>query len=330
VNTKLKLTLACTEADQTRDLTQGTVEAEGIELTYLPLGIPEMFHRFIANREFDVSECSFGRYLALRAQGDTSLIALPVFLSRIFRHSAIFVRRDGPIKRPEDLRDRRIGIPDWSQTAVIYIRGALAHEYGVGIDAATWVVGGVDRPSRAEYAEVPAFAGVRVENVRDRSLDALLAAGEIDAIGCADPPASFHDGDANVVRLIADYRTVEAAYFRKTGIFPIMHVLALQTKVLDAHPWVGRSLFKAFTEAKRRSLARFANDSVACYPMPWVTALLADARHELGGDWWPYGLEPNRRTLDAFVTFAHEQGVTPRRVAPEELFPKSLLTVTED
>ena len=303
MNTKLKLTLACTEADQTRDLTQGSVEAEGIELTYLPLDIPEMFHRFIDNREFDVSECSFGRYLTLRAQGDTSLTALPVFLSRIFRHSAIFVRRDGPVKRPEDLRGRRVGIPDRSQTAVIYIRGLLAHEYGVGLDDVTWVV---DRVS---------------------TLDPMLAAGEIDAIGCADPPASFHQPDGQTVRLIQDYRTAEAASFRNTGVFPIMHVLVLQTPVLDAHPWVARSLFKAFSEAKRRSLARFANNSVACYPLPWVPAILDDARRELGDDWWPYGLEPNRRTLEAFLSFAHEQGVTARKMVPEKLFAPTVLDV---
>lgn len=329
MNSRLQLTLACTEADQTRDLTQGLVEAEGIDLTYLPLGIPEMFHRFIVNREFDASECSFGRYLALRAQGDTSLTALPVFLSRIFRHSAIFVRSDRSIKRPEDLRGRRVGIPDWSQTAVIYIRGLLSHEYGVGLDAVRWVVGGVDRPSRAEFAEMQPPAGVQVESARDRSLDELLAAGEIDAIGCADPPASFHRGDGKTVRLIQDYRSVEAASFRKTGVFPIMHVLVLQTKVLDAHPWVARSLFKAFSEAKRRALTRFANNSVACYPLPWVPAILEDARRALGEDWWPYGLEPNRRTLEAFVSFAHEQGVTPRRLEPEGLFARSALGVKD-
>jgi 4,5-dihydroxyphthalate decarboxylase len=286
-----------------------------------------MFHRFIVNREFDASECSFGRYLALRVQGDTSLTALPVFLSRIFRHSAIFVRSDGAVKRPEELRGRRVGIPDWSQTAVIYIRGLLAHEYGLGLGDVRWVVGGVERPSRAEYAEMQPPAGVQVEHVRDRSLDDLLAAGEIDAIGCADPPPSFHQPGAKTVRLIADYRAVEAASFRKTGVFPIMHALVLQTKVLDAHPWVARSLFKAFSEAKRRALTRFANNSVACYPLPWVPAILEDARRELGEDWWPYGVEPNRRTLEAFVTFAHEQGVTSRRMRPEELFATQLLDV---
>jgi 4,5-dihydroxyphthalate decarboxylase len=326
VNTRLKLTLACTEADQTRDLTQGTLEAEGIELAYLPLGIPEMFHRFIVNREFDVSECSFGRYLALRAQGDTSLSALPVFLSRIFRQSALFVKRGSAIRKPEDLRGRRIGIPDWAQTAVIYARGFLAHEYGVGIDAATWVIGGVSAPALGELVDVRAPAGAKVECVRDRSLDAMLQAGEIDALITASPPPSFEQSNPPpVVRLFEDYRPVEAAYFRKTGVFPIMHVLAMQTKVLDEHPWVARSLCKAFEEAKRRSLKRFENASVACFPLPWVPALLEDARRELGGDWWPYGLEANRPTLGAFVTYAHEQGVTSRRLTPDELFPEMVL-----
>jgi len=297
----LKLTLACTDADQTRDFTRGPVEAEGIEITYLALDIPEMFHRFYVNREFDVSEASFGRYITLRSQGDTSFTALPVFASRIFRHSAIFVRRDGPVRRPEDLRGRRVGIPSVSQTAVIYIRGLLVHEYGVPLDAVQWVEDDVS------------------------ALDPQLLAGEIDALACADPPASFHQPGSGVVRLIDDYRAVEVASFRKTGVFPIMHVIAMRSEILDAHPWAARSLYKAFEEAKRGSLTRFANASVACFPLPWVPALLDDARNALGPDWWPYGLEPNRTTLEAFLGFAFEQGVLARRLTPEELFPASLL-----
>lgn len=300
MKTRLQLTLACTEADQTRDFTQGLIEAEGIDITYLPLPIPEMFRRFLDGHEFDVSECSFGRYLGLRSRGDHSITALPVFASRIFRHSAIFVRRGSDVRCPEDMRGRRVGLPDFTQTAVIYVRGLLAHEYGVGLDAIDWVVG-----------PVPV-------------LDAMLLSGEIDALATADPPPSFRRTGSEIVRLFEDYRPIEAAYYRKTGIFPIMHVIALRSEILDAHPWVARSLFKAFEEAKRRSLQRFENASVACYPMPWVPAIAEDARRAMGDDWWPYGLEPNRATLNAFIDFAFEQGVAERRITPEELFPASL------
>jgi 4,5-dihydroxyphthalate decarboxylase len=321
---RLKLTLACTDSDHTRDFTRGDVEAEGIDITYLPLGIEEMFFRFTKYREWDVSEMSFAKYLALRSQGDESLIALPVFLSRVFRHSSIFIRRGGRIRKPEDLRGGRIGIPEWAQTAAIYSRGLLAHEYGVGLTDVHWVAGGVGVPGREEKVAVQLPPGVKLERVVDRSLDDLLAAGEIDALMTAHAPPSFERGDPNTVRLFEDYRAVESAYFRKTGIFPIMHLVAIRGPIVAEHPWVARSLYKAFEEAKRRSYLRLENTSVACFPVPWTTDVVAALKRDFGEDWWPYGTEPNHTTLDAFLRFAQEQGVTQRLMTADELFPETL------
>jgi 4,5-dihydroxyphthalate decarboxylase len=320
---RLRLTLACTLADQTRDFTQGSIEAEGIDITYLPLDIPEMFHRFIVNREFDVSEMSFGRYIALRAQGDTGITAIPVFPSRVFRHSAIFVRRDGPVHRPEELRGRRIGVPEWPQTATVYARALLTHEYGVPLSEIAWVQGGVTEPGREDKLDVQPAPGVRLERIADRSLDEMLRAGAIDALITADPPPSFGT-DPNVVRLFADFPAVERAYYQKTGIFPIMHVIGVRTTILDAHPWAARSLYKAFDEAKRASMRRFDNVSVACYPLPWIVTIGDEVRRAFGEDWWPYGIEPNRTTIDAFLSYAAEQGVTRRRLIVDELFPETM------
>lgn len=321
---QLKLTLACTDADHTRDFTRGAVEAEGIDITYLPLGIEEMFYRFTKYREWDVSEMSFAKYLALRSQGDESLIAIPVFLSRVFRHSSIFVRRGGRIRRPEDLRGGRIGIPEWAQTAAIFSRGLLAHEYGVALTDVHWVAGGVGVAGREEKVAVELPPGVELERVQDRSLDAMLAAGDIDALMTAHAPPSFERGDPDTVRLFEDYRAVEGAYYRKTGIFPIMHLVVIRGPIVAAHPWVARSLYKAFDEAKRRSFLRLQNTSVACFPVPWTTDLAGELQRDFGADWWPYGTEANRTTLDAFLRFAHEQGVARRLMAAEELFPETM------
>jgi 4,5-dihydroxyphthalate decarboxylase len=321
---RLKLTLACTESDHTHDFTEGPVEADGIDLTYLALGIPEMFYRFTKYREFDVSEMSFGKYVALRSQGDDSLAAIPVFPSRVFRHSSIYVRRGGEIRRPEDLRGRRVGIPEWAQTAAIYTRGMLAHEYGVALGDIQWVQGGVTQPGREEKVSVALPPGVRLEAVKDRSLDAMLVAGDLDALLTADPPPSFERGSTEIVRLFDDYRAAERTYYRKTGIFPIMHLIALRGEILAENPWVARSLYKAFDEAKRRSIARLENAAVACFPLPWIPDIAEDVRREFGDDWWPYGIEPNRTTLEAFAGFAFEQGVAQRRVDVEELFPESM------
>ncbi|HXR13399.1 MAG TPA: hypothetical protein VN740_01985 [Solirubrobacteraceae bacterium] len=317
---RLPLTLAVNDYDHVRDLASGAVEVGGVALTLLHLPVEEIFFRFTRFREWEVSECSLAKYCSLRAAGDDSLVAIPVFTSRSFRHSAIFVRADGPVDRPQALAGARIGVPEWTQTATVYARGLLQHEYGVALEDVRWVQAGTNEPGRTEGVAVTLPAGVRLEAMPEHTLNDLLLAGEIDALIAAHPPRAFERGDGRLVRLFSDHRAVEEAYFRERGVFPIMHLVALRADVHASHPWLAMNLLKAFTEAKRRSVERALDVNAPRFPVPWAPANAQRAVALLGPDFWPYGIEPNRTTLETFLRFAHEQGVCARRLEPEELF----------
>jgi len=316
---KVHLTLAISDYDHVRDLTCGEVEAEGIELTRLNLPVEEIFFRFIRFREWDVSELSMAKYVALRSQADW-LAAIPVFPSRVFRHSAIYIRRDGAVSRPEDLRGKRVGVPEWSQTAVIYVRGFLMHQYGVRLQDVDWYQAGVNQAGREEKVELKLPQGVGLTRIMDATLDAMLLTGKLDAVIAAHPPESFKQKHPGIVRLFPDASRVEEAYWRETGIFPIMHTVAIRRDVLTRHPWIAMNLFKAFEEAKRRSLARTTEITASRFPIPWGADYASRSGELFGEDFWPYGIEPNRTTLEAFLRFAYEQGVCHRPVTCEELF----------
>lgn len=317
---RVHLTLAINDSDQVRDLVAGKVPVNGIDLTCLLLPVEEIFFRFTHHREWEVSELSFAKYCALRAQGDDSVTAIPVFPSRAFRHSAIYVRADAPIDDPTTLRGARIGIPEWNVTAVVYARALLAHEYGVDLRHVRWVQGGTNQPGRTETLPVRLPDGVRVETERERSLDALLRSGELDALIAPHPPEGFTDGSGAIVRLFSDTVAEEQRYFERTGIFPIMHVVVLRADINERYPWAATNLFKAFEAAKDRSLARMEDDNAPRTPIPWSSSHARRTREILGGDPWPYGVEPNRSTIEAFINFAAEQGICERRLTPEDLF----------
>jgi 4,5-dihydroxyphthalate decarboxylase len=316
----IQLTLAIGAYDHMRDLLDGTVRAEGIDLTVLRLPIEEIFYRFTRYREWDVSEMSFGKVISLVSQNDKSVVAIPVFPSRVFRHSSIYVRADSGITTPEQLSGKRIGVPEWAQTAAIYSRGMLAHEYGVDIKSIHWHQGGVNEAGRIEKVKLKLPDGMRYTVVQERSLSEMLLAGEIDAMLSARPPMPFAAGDDRVRRLFEDYRAVELRYWRKTGIFPIMHVVAMRREVHERHPWVAMNLLKAFEAAKNQSLKRMTEITASFYPLPWMADNTLLSRELLGENFWPYGIEPNRQTLEAFTQYAFEQGVSHRKVAVEELF----------
>jgi 4,5-dihydroxyphthalate decarboxylase len=318
----LQLSLAMGEYDHMRDLLDGTVRAEGIDLAVLRLPIEEMFYRFLRHREFDVSEVSFGKVVSLISQGDTSIVPIPVFPSRVFRHSSIYVRADAGITKPQDLAGKRIGVPEWAQTAAVYSRGMLAHEYGVDLKSVHWHQGGVYEAGRAEKIKLNLPAGMRLTVVKDRSLSEMLRAGDLDAVLSARTLEVA--GDTRVRRLFEDYRTVELAYWKKTGIFPIMHVVAMRREVYERDRWVAMNLLKAFEAAKQRSLARVADITASFIPLPWTPDYARISQEALGADFWPYGLEPNRVTLEAFTQYAFEHGVCHRKVAVEELFPSEV------
>lgn len=316
----LPITLALSDYEHARDLVQGRVRVEGVELTCLDLPVEEIFHRFSDYREWHASEMSMALYVSMRAAGDDSLTAIPVFPSRVFRHSAFYVREGSDVKSGEELAGRRIGIPEWAQTAGVYARGLLTHEFGVQLAEVDWYQGGVNQPGRREHAPVDLPSNVRCTTVADRSLNDLLIAGDLDAVISARPPHGAVPGGP-VVRLFHGYRDLEADYYRRTGIFPIMHTIALRHDDFDRNRWIARNLLTAFETAKNRSLERAADITQSRWPVPWGSALL-DASEDLFDqtDPWPYGIEPNRRTLEAFLQFAHEQGVAKRRLSPEDLF----------
>jgi 4,5-dihydroxyphthalate decarboxylase len=320
----LRLTLAISDYDHVRDLVTGRVPVEGVELTALTLSIEEIFYRFTAFREWDVSELSLAKYTSLLGSGDRSLTAIPAFPSRVFRHAAIYVRDDGSVRAPADLVGRRVGVPEWIQTAGVYVRGILQDAYGVALTDVAWVQGGLNEAGREELVAPTLPAGVSIEAVTDRTLQDMLIDGALDAVISARPPQRLLDGDDRIRRLFDDARAVEQAHYRETGIFPIMHTVALRSEVLEENPWVAANLLTAFTAAKDRSRERLRDMNGSRFPVPWSHDLGRQASTLLGPDHWPYGIEPNRPTLEAFLRFAHEQGVSERALALEELFPASV------
>lgn len=327
----LRLTTALHDYDHVRDLTSGVVRPKGI--TILPLNIRphEMFYRFMTHHEWEVSEMSFGGYCSMVADGDDSAIGIPVFPSRVFRQSSVYVRADGPVKTPGDLAGKRVGVAEWGMTAVVYIRGWITEQAGVALGDISWVQGGVNEPGRTEKIAPALPDGVSLVTESARSLSDMLLAGDLDAIFCAAPPTPFATGDARVARLCPDARAIEEAYFRDTGIYPIMHVIVIRGDVYRRDRWVARSLYDAFEDAKNRCVARVSSMG-SQVPIPWCY----DEVRRIGemmfpdGDYWPYGVEPNRTTLEAFLRFCHDQGVSRRKLTVEELFaPETLVAARE-
>jgi 4,5-dihydroxyphthalate decarboxylase len=323
----LRLSLAISDYVHTRDIADGRVKPVGIDLVVNELPFEQAAFRFGANREFDVSEFSFANYCAIRSSPDGGdLIALPVFPSRVFRHSSIYINANSGISSAEDLEGRKVGIPQWSQTATVYVRGFLQHQAGVPLASIKWIQAGVDDAGRQDPIKSRLPAGVAIESIPDRSLSRMLLDREIDAIITARPPRCFLDGEPLVRRLYPDYRKEEERYFAQTGIFPIMHVIAIRRSVYEANPWIARNLFDAFEAAKRASLRRCYNIQSSYIPTGWVPDDLARTHRLLFGeaDPWPYGLDRNRATIEPFLAYCHEQGVTQRQLAATELFPKEL------
>jgi 4,5-dihydroxyphthalate decarboxylase len=324
----LRLTLAVGDYDQTRDLALGRVGIPGIALTVLNYDVEEIFFRFFDRLEWEVSELSMGMYTSAISRGDDRFIAIPVFPSRVFRHSALYIRKDGPVRQVVDLAGKRVGCAQWSQTASIYVRVYLAETAGVALSSIEWVQAGVNDAGRPEPAVLKLPKDIRIRSVPDKTLNDMLLSGEIDAMISARPPRSFVAGDGRIVRLFEDYRPVEEAYFRETGIFPIMHTVAIRRDVYEANRWIARNLFVAFREAKERSVARMLDLTAAHVPLPWSLELAERAGRNLvfkGGEFWPYGIEPNRATLEAFLRFAYDQGTCHRKLAAEEIFAEEAL-----
>jgi 4,5-dihydroxyphthalate decarboxylase len=318
---KLRLTLACWDYDRTRALADGRVTAEGIDLNFLPLHVEETFFRMLRNREFDVAEMSLSSYCVSLMREDSAFIAIPVFPSRFFRHSCIFVSARSGIREPKELIGKRVGVPEYQMTAPVWIRGILADEYGVDPASVSYFTGGEEEPGRDEKLKLNLPERFQVTPIGpEQTLSAMLADGEIDALHTARTPSTFYSRPDDVRRLFPDFVAAEKDYFRRTGLFPIMHVVAIRRSVYEANRWIAQSLFKAFQQAQALTYANLAVTSAMTTMLPWQVAAVEEARAELGDDWWPYGVARNRAVLDTFLRYHHEQGLSTRRLSVEELF----------
>jgi 4,5-dihydroxyphthalate decarboxylase len=322
----LRLTLACWDYDRTRALIDGRVRADGIDLVYLMQPVEETFFRMMRFKEFDCSEMSLSSYTASLNQENPPFIAIPVFPSRFFRHSCIFVSAKSGIRRPEELKGKRIGVPEYQMTAPVWIRGILSDDYGVKVGDVEHLSGGEEEPGRVDKLKVDLPASIRLRAIDPtKTLSQMLADGELDALVTARTPSTFASKPGAVKRLFPDYMEVEKQYFRKTRIFPIMHTVVIRRDVYAKNPWVAQSLYKAFAAAKAKAHEAYDQTAALSAMLPWLVAHVEDTKREMGEDWWPYGLEANRHVLDTFLRYHYEQGLSKKRFAPEELFARETL-----
>jgi 4,5-dihydroxyphthalate decarboxylase len=321
---KLKLTLGCWNYDRTRALADGSISPDGIEINYLDMPVEETFFRMIRFQEFDVAELSLSSYAVSLFKQPKRFIAIPVFPSRFFRHSCIYVSAKSGIREPKDLIGKKIGVPEYQMTAPVWIRGILADHYGVPVDSVTYFTGGEEEPGRSEKQSLDLPANIKVLSIpEDKTLAQMLRDGEIDAFHTARKPSSY-DG-VRVLRLFENYPAVERAYYRETGIFPIMHTVVIRRDIYEADRWVAQSLFKAFSQAQKRVYDDLSETAALKAMLPWLPHHVEETRREMGEDFWPYGFEKNRETLATFLRYHHAQGLSKRLLQPQELFAPETL-----
>jgi len=318
---KLRLSLACWNYDRTRALMDGSVQPDGIDLTYLNLPVEETFFRMLRHREFDVAEMSLSSYTVSMFREPRPFVAIPIFPSRLFRHSSIYINANSGIRTPKDLIGKRIGTPEYQMTAPVWIRGILSDHYGVPVDSVTYCTGGEEETGRSEKLKLDLPPSIRVEPIGEhQTLSKMLADGEIDALHTARMPSTFWTAPDKVKRLFPDFVNVEKEYYRETGIFPMMHTVAIRRDVYEKNRWVAQSLYKAFVEAQKRLYDDLYVTAALKTMLPWLTAHVEEARALMGDDFWPYGFDRNRATLATFLRYHHEQGLSKRLLTPEELF----------
>jgi 4,5-dihydroxyphthalate decarboxylase len=321
----LHLTLACEDYDRTRRLKDGMIKPEGIELNYLVMSVEEIFWRMMKYEEFDVSELSMGAFLTAAARGRRPFIAIPVFPSRTFRHRCLFVNSGAGIERPQDLRGKRMGVPEYSMTAAVWLRGLFQHEYSITPEAIHWIQAGEENPGRKDRIDFEMPAGVRLDSIGDRTLNQMIDSGEIDAMMSPRMPTCFLEGSPRVRRLFANYKQAEMDYFRKTGLFPIMHVIVIKRSLYEAAPWVAQTLYKAFCEAKDLCMRELYDTNILRVSLPWTSAEYEETRDLMTADYWPYGLEPNRINLETLHAYLYEQGLIKQKLNLDDLFARETL-----
>jgi 4,5-dihydroxyphthalate decarboxylase len=319
---KLPVTFACGPYDRTEALSLGAIQPEGIELRYISIqSPPEMFARMVKTHSFDVSEMSLAHYFVMRLRDRAPYVAIPVFPSRMFRHGYIFINTRSGIDSPTDLNHRRIGIRAYLQSSAVWIRGILAREYGVDLDTVRWVEGGVNMPGEPdEELNLPPIGKLLIDRApAGRDLSGMLERGEVEAYLGALRPDSLRRGE-NVARLFPDYREIERAYYAKTRIHPIMNTIVMRQELYEANPWIAESLYKACQDAKAWALKQMKFSGAQRWMLPWMFDEIAEMMELFDGKPWPYGLEPNRPTLELFMQFLTDQKLIDAPAPVDELF----------
>tara|TARA_B100001964_G_scaffold169606_1_gene186552 strand:- start:915 stop:1889 length:975 start_codon:yes stop_codon:yes gene_type:complete len=320
----LDLNIAFWDYDRTRPLVDGRVQPEGINSDISVLRPREIFPRMIQNQEFHAAEMSLASYVILKARNDCPFVALPVMLSKIFRHDCIYVRPDAGINKPEDLRGKRIGLPQYSSTAAVFIKGLVQHEYGVPPTEIDWFMGGQDTPALAPWVPLDLPPDIHLEFIAEgKTLEGMLANDELDALFATYIPNMFLNGSPKIARLFPNFKKVEQDYYRRTGIFPIMHTIVIRDDVLAENSWVAGSLFDAFSKAKDIAIEGLYDTDALVLALPFLIDHVEETWRIFGSDYWSYGVDSNRPALEALAQYVVDQGLAPRVVSAGELFPLS-------
>lgn len=323
---RLPLTVCTGDYDRVRAVADGRIAIEGCHVNYLTMNPEQAFYRAWHNQEFDVTELSGSSYILARSTGWDDYIAVPVFPSRMFRHSGIYVRKDSGIRTPEDLKGRDVGIPVYAMTAALWIRGFLQDDYGVAPADIHWRTGGLEEGGRKPKFAPNLPADIRLSQIGDdETLSAMLALGDLTALVSAREPSCFGPHNTDIFRLFPDFRAAEKDWYARSGLFPIMHVLAIRRTLVEREPWLATSVLKAFTQAKDLCLAEMSDVTALAVSMPWIVAELAETRELMGDDIWPYGFKENYKELDTMCRWSFAQGIAARKMDPAELFHPATL-----
>lgn len=323
---RLELSIAVGNYDRMRPLIDGEVQIDGVDPVFMLHDPEEIFFRAFRHADFDITELSLSSYTVKTAAGNCPYIGVPVFPSRAFRHTSIYVRTDRGIETPADLKGKRIGVPEYQLTANVWARLFLEEDHGLKPRDVTWMRGGYEEPGRVEKINLDLPEGVRVENIPEgETLSGMLAAGELDAVMGPRAPSCFEKGNPNVGYLYADPQQAASDWYRRTGIFPIMHLLGIRKTLVERHPWLPFSVYKAFEQSKARALTKLSDTSATKVTLPFVEDQLRAARQLMGDDFWSYGFAPNRQTLERFLHQHHAEGLSRRLLEPEELFHPATL-----
>src|ERR1700761_2117999 len=327
---EVPITLACGNYDRTRPIMDGRVRIEGCAVTSLPLYPEEIFFRAFRYQESAVCELSLSSYIRTVANGTCAYTGVPAFVSRIFRHSGIYIRRDAGIREPADLRGKRIGLPEYQITAVVWMRGLMQHEYGVKPTEIHWRSGGQEEPGRDERTPLAPIPGLDLQPIGpDQTLVGMLRDGELDALFTARAPSSFLAGEPHITRLFPDTRAAELAYYKKTGLFPLMHLIGIRNTLLEKYPWLATSVYKAFCEAKALAMTDLCDVNALMVTLPFLEAETRETMAVMGKDFWRYGVMENKAELEALAGYAYEQGLLERKVALDELFAPSVFELSK-